>query len=245
VSAAKFAPRSLRFASRHRHLTRACRAVVRPAALASALLLCAALAAPRAAIADRVQVFSIRDIEDVNHGEALEQRIGRLPGVRRAHFEKVRAELAVTFADGVSDRVVVDAVAADGCQAVVGPGKGAYRPIPEYPAGADVRVVTDNGSAVGPLDKLRVAGKYTVLDFYAVWCGPCRLVDARLRELCASRRDIAVRKLNVVDFDSPLAGQLGYRLTALPHLVVFTPAGKRIEFEGYDPEQLDAALAKK
>jgi thiol-disulfide isomerase/thioredoxin len=226
-------------------LARACRALTGPAALAPALLLCAALAAPRAAIADRVQVFSIRDIEDVNHGEALEQRIARLTGVRRARFEKVRAELAVTFADGVSDRVVVDAVAADGCQAVVGPGKGAYRPIPEYPAGADVRLVTDNGSAVGPLEKLRVAGKYTVLDFYAVWCGPCRLVDARLRALCVQRRDIAVRKLNVVDFDSPLAGQLGYRLTALPHLVVFTPAGRRIEFEGYDPDQLDAALTKK
>jgi hypothetical protein len=26
---------------------------------------------------------------------------------------------------------------------------------------------------------------------------------------------------------------------------VFTPAGKRIEFEGYDPDQLDAALTKK
>ena len=204
-----------------------------------------ALLAPRITSADRVQVFSIRNLEDVNQGEAIEQAVEKCPGVRRVKFEKVRAELAVTFADGVRDHVVIDAIAAAGGQAVVGPGKGAYLPLPDYPPGSDVRVVTNDGSAVGPLDHLRVPGKYTVLDFYAVWCGPCRLVDARLRQLSASRRDIAVRKLNVVDFDSPLAGQLGYRLTALPHLVVFTPTGKRIEFEGYDPAQLDLALSKK
>ena len=187
----------------------------------------------------------MRGIGDVNQGEELAERIAKLPGVHRARFEKVRAELAITFADRVTDQAALDTIAAAGCQGVVGPGKGTYLPVPEYPAGADVRVVSRDGSEVGPLEKLRVGGKYTVLDFYAVWCGPCRLVDARLRELCARRRDLAVRKLNVVDFDSPLAGQLGYRLTALPHLVVFTPSGKRIEFEGYEPEQLDAALAKK
>jgi thiol-disulfide isomerase/thioredoxin len=190
-------------------------------------------------------VFSVRAVEDVNQGEELAESIGRLPGIKRAKFEKVRAELAVTFANGVRDDVVLQALAAAGCVGLVGPGKGAYQPIPEYPAGADVKLLTGDGSAVGPLDKLRVSGKYTVFDVFATWCGPCRLVDARLRELSAARRDLAVRKLNVVDFDSPLAGQLGSRLTALPHLIVFTPAGKRIEFEGYDPQALDAALAAK
>lgn len=215
------------------------------AVVALFLAILAALAAPSFAHADRVQVFSLRGVEDVDHGEHLAEMLGKHAGVRRAHFEKVRAELAVTFADRVSDQVALDMIAAAGCQAVVGPGKGAYRAIPEYPAGADVRVVTSDGSAVGPLEKLRAPGKYTVLDVYAVWCGPCRLVDARLRELCGTRHDLAVRKLNVVDFDSPLAGQLGARLTELPHLIVFTPSGKRIEFEGYDPQALDAALAKR
>jgi thiol-disulfide isomerase/thioredoxin len=241
VIAASFSPRPLP----RRTVTAAWAGRVRAlsATLALALLAMPGLASPSRA--DRVQVFSVRGIEDVNQGEALAERIAKLPGVHRARFEKVRAELAVTFADHVSDQSALEAIAATGCQGVVGPGKGAYRPVPEYPASADVRVASSDGSAVGPLEKLRVSGKYTVLDVYAVWCGPCRLVDARLRELCESRRDIAVRKLNVVDFDSPLAGQLGYRLTALPHLIVFTPSGKRIEFEGYEPDQLDAALAKK
>ncbi|MGH7740836.1 MAG: TlpA family protein disulfide reductase [Candidatus Eiseniibacteriota bacterium] len=229
MSAASFAPRPSPF----RH------------AAALAFVILAALGGAAPAHADRVQVFSVRGAEDVNQGEELAEKISRHAGIRRARFEKVRAELSVTFADGVNDRVVLDMIRAAGVEGVIGPGKGWYRPLPEYPAGADVKLVTNDGSQVGPLEKLRANGKYTVLDVFATWCGPCRLVDARLRELCAARRDIAVRKLNVVDFDSPLAGQLGYRLTALPHLIVFTPSGKRIEFEGYDPEALDAALAKK
>lgn len=209
------------------------------------LSLGAALASAPPARADRVQVFSVRGIEDVNHGEALADSIAKRPGIQRARFEKLRAELAVTLADRVGDAVVLQVIAAAGCQGVVGPGKGAYAAVPEYPAGADVHVVTNDGSAVGPLEKLRVSGKYTVLDFFATWCGPCRMVDADLRERCATRRDLAVRRLNVVDFDSPLAGQLGYRLTALPHLIVFTPSGRRFEFEGYDPEALQAALSAK
>jgi len=95
-----------------------------------------------------------------------------------------------------------------------------------------VVVLTEDGSAVGPLDKLRVAGKYTVFDVYADWCGPCRVVDAKLRETVAVRHDIAVRKLNLVRFDTPLAKEFGLSLTALPHVVVFAPDGKRSEFTG-------------
>jgi len=238
VSAASLAPRSLPslpapLRSGPRLILPAC----------AALLILGAPLSP--AHADRVQVFSVRDVQDVNQGEELAEAIGRIHGIQRASFEKVRAELAVRFANGVRDDVVLEALAAAGCQGLIGPGKGAYQPIPEYPAGADVRLLSSDGSTVGPLDKLRVSGKYTVFDVFATWCGPCRLIDARLRELSAARRDLAVRKLNVVDFDSPLAGQLGPRLTALPHLIVFTPSGRRIEFEGYDPQALDAALAAK
>jgi thiol-disulfide isomerase/thioredoxin len=111
-----------------------------------------------------------------------------------------------------------------------------------YPPGADVAVLSKDGSAVGPLKKLQVPGKYTVFDVYADWCGPCRLVDARLREILATRRDVAVRKLNVVDFDTPLAREMGARLEALPHVVVFTPKGKRTDITGIDFAKLDKAL---
>ena len=54
---------------------------------------------------------------------------------------------------------------------------------------------------------------------YAEWCGPCRLVDARLREILGQRTDVAVRRLNVVSFNTPLAGDAP-NFQALPYLIV-------------------------
>lgn len=113
---------------------------------------------------------------------------------------------------------------------------------PKYPPGADLAVLTKDGSAVGGLEKHRVEGKYTVFDIYAEWCGPCRLVDDRLREIVAARSDVAVRKLNVVDFDTPLARELGPSFEALPYVVVFSPRGKRADIQGLDFEKLDKTL---
>ncbi len=112
----------------------------------------------------------------------------------------------------------------------------------KYPDGADVRTLTDDGSPVGPLDRLRVKEKYTVFDVYAEWCDPCRLVDDYLKELLAHRRDVVVRKLNVVTMDSPLAQELGEAFEALPYVIVFSPNGKRTEVVGFDEEGLDDAL---
>ena len=111
-----------------------------------------------------------------------------------------------------------------------------------YPADADVRILTDDGSAVGPLDRLRVRGKYTAFDVYADWCAPCKLIDKHLREVVTRRKDVAVRKLNVVEFSSPLARELGGDFDSLPFVVVFGPDGSRSEIVGADLEKLDKAL---
>src|SRR5206468_1340848 len=109
----------------------------------------------------------------------------------------------------------------------------------------DVATLTADGARVGPLEKLRVAGKFTVFDVYADWCGPCRQMDAALRETVSQRHDIAVRKLNLVRFDSPLGKELGSRLKALPYVVVFSPAGKRTDIVGAKLDKLAAALSSR
>jgi thiol-disulfide isomerase/thioredoxin len=192
--------------------------------------------------AERTQVYSIQGADCADCGERLIAELRKLPGVKKASFDKFKVELTLRL-EGVGDEAVLGVVERAGFRAVPGAGAGRYLPHPDYPKGSDVVTLTRDGAKVGALDKQRVAGKYTVFDVYADWCGPCRTVDTRLREIVAERPDVAVRRLNVVDFDSPLARELGSRLHTLPYLVVFTPAGKRGEMSGLDLAKLDALLA--
>ena len=213
-----------------------------------AVLLFAAVSAgslsTTALAAERTQVFSLQGADCTDCDDKIKAELATMPGVKKVEFDKMKVELTVRLEDGVSDEDVMAAVLRAGLKAVVGGGSGAYASAPAYPAGSDVVSLTNDGQKVGPLKKLRVPGKHTVFDVYADWCGPCRLIDEALRRIVAERSDVAVRKLNVVDFDSPLSRELGSGFEALPYVVVFSPSGKRMDIRGANVKKLEEALAR-
>lgn len=88
----------------------------------------------------------------------------------------------------------------------------------------DVKVISD-GEPVD-LAAHAVKGKFTIFDFYADWCAPCRMLDPQLRKLANVRPDVAIRKIDVLDWSSPVVAQHG--IEGLPHMVLFGPDGSLV-----------------
>jgi thiol-disulfide isomerase/thioredoxin len=192
----------------------------------------ALLATP--ALAARTRVWSLQGLDGGDTGDALARWFTSVPGVRHARFELYSSELTLEVDDAFKDASVAEVLARSGrgWRAVPGPGQGRYLPPLDYPPGADVAVLTRTGAAVGPLERLRAPNRTTIFDVYADWCIACRPLDANVRDFVRTHHGVAVRKLNLARWDSPLARELGPRLTALPHVIVITPDGRRHEFDG-------------
>ena len=190
-------------------------------------------------------VLSLQKLECENCGAKATDALRGEPGVYAVEFDKQRAEATVHH-DGATVPVerLVAVVRGAGFDATPGPGNGEYRGRVTFPAGLDVAEIGGGGQSLD-IERDIVAGKVTVFDFFAVWCGPCKKVDRHMVEVLTGAKDVALRKIDVVDWDSDVAARYLADVPNLPFIVVYGVDGRRVaEISGLHLDELDAAIEK-
>jgi len=78
-----------------------------------------------------------------------------------------------------------------------------------------------------------------LLDFWASWCGPCRMVGPLVEEIAGERTDIKVGKVNV-DEERELAAR--FQITSIPTLMVIKKGKIVSQAMGARPKQQILAM---
>ena len=89
----------------------------------------------------------------------------------------------------------------------------------------DVVTLAKGGEEVDLVANL-VPGKYTIYDFYADWCPPCRALDVEFRAMASRHENLAIRRVDIVDWSTPVVKQHAFE--SLPFIVLFGPDGQEI-----------------
>jgi thiol-disulfide isomerase/thioredoxin len=90
--------------------------------------------------------------------------------------------------------------------------------------GQPVEVIS-HGAAVD-INQHLALGNITVVDFYADWCGPCRRLSPNLEQMAASDRQIALRKIDIVNWNTAVARQ--FNIHSIPQVNVYDRSGRLV-----------------
>ena len=95
---------------------------------------------------------------------------------------------------------------------------------------ADIKHVTDGDFQAEVLEN-----EHPVLvDFWAPWCGPCRVVAPVLEEIAGERENLRIVKVNI---DENQQTAMNYQILAIPTMVLFR--------DGQEAKRIQGAMPKK
>lgn len=92
------------------------------------------------------------------------------------------------------------------------------------------------------MKSLIVPGKVTVVDFYADWCMPCKVMSPKLEKLANNDSDVFLRKVDIVNWNTPVANQ--YDINTIPLVCVYNRKGTQVGSPTSDLDAIEKYIAK-
>lgn len=191
--------------------------------------------------------FTVVGIDCEGCSAPITKALKKVPGVKSAKLDW-KAGIATVDVPSNFDREKLRTAMTDlGFEAIfAGETRKDIQPVSEEQLKA-LDIVTDAKGAKLDLKKIVVPGKITVIDLYADWCGPCKVLETRLHNYMTTHDGIALRRANVGKWDTPVAVQATreFRAEALPYVRVYDAKGKFVaDVTGGMWDQILAALQK-
>jgi copper chaperone CopZ len=185
------------------------------------------LATAAVAAADTL-TFKVVGIDCAACGPPIVRALNAVEGVTNARVD-VKAETATVDVPAHFDRQALRAAVSNAGFGAVFPGE-TPRDIealpPEVVKTLDIRSFTDGRRVDIPA--IMAPGKVTIVDFYADWCGPCRVLETRLQHLMnGGKKNLALRRVNIGKWDNKAAKQATeLHAEALPYIRLYDARGK-------------------
>jgi thioredoxin 1 len=82
-------------------------------------------------------------------------------------------------------------------------------------------------------DQVLLSEQPVIVDFYADWCGPCKMLSPVLEQLANDHADVKIAKVNV-DEEPALAER--YRVRGIPYVALFKDGKLASQAVGYKPK---------
>ncbi|NNE07058.1 MAG: hypothetical protein HKN20_00720 [Gemmatimonadetes bacterium] len=157
------------------------------------------------------------------------------------------AESGGTFEgpDAINRDALKQALATGGYELLF-PGEKLILPLTEEERkGLDIQIVSV-GEKVD-LEKYMPEGRITIVDYYADWCKPCKILTPKIERLLLEDERLVLRKIDLVDWKSDASKQAtkDFQISGLPFVRVFGPDGALLgEVKGNYIDKVRAVIAR-
>ena len=166
--------------------------------------------------------FSVAGMSCAGCAQSATEALKKIRGVQTVTIDFASQDAVLTATREITREQIEEALGTFGFEARF-PGDTVLQPLSEEEkAGLDIAAAS-HGEAFELADHLP-AGKITLFDYYADWCGPCHLLTPKLERLLLKYDNLALRTVDISSWESEAAQQAN--LPGLPYVRIYGPQGK-------------------